>query len=670
MFKAANPYDEIVNKATAETLTSENWELNLNVCDKVSSEGETGARNCLAAIQKRIIHRNANVQLYSLTLCDALAKNCGVEAHRELASRTFTQTLQRVVVDRNTHETVRKKTLEMIKEWAKDFSSDDTLGMVGETMAALKAQGYKFDDPVQQDAPPTEPSSDLLRKEDEELRRVLELSMKDVGGRGNYSDNAVGGSSNAAGSSSSAGWANGDSRGQSGSAAAALLDKSSPNPDAATSQTQQTNRAQPNVEHNTSASQASAVSAAPTRVRALYDFAPSEVGELAFNKGDIIRVLDSVYEHWWRGELRGEAGIFPVNYVEILPTPSPSEIQREAEQEARIFAQAHDIDRLLGRLRSLDPARESLADDEELQDLYQASLAMRPKIVRLIDRYSSKVEELRSMNEKFVEARSVFDGMMERSLAQHQYRGPPGSAGPGPAAYAGARPGYAHSQQGGAPPQQAGWEAQQQQQHHQYAQQQGYQSSPQVSSASAGPPYQQAGYAPPSQHDQQGYAQWHAQQQSHPPQQPSHGYPSQAQQGQPQDQHGYASQPPQRQTSQPQQGRSSQPQQGSDPYQQTHLQQTQQPSQSSQGYGHADPRSQQSAYGISSQGPPQHMGGAPSSSSSSQQQPPPNGGAGYSGPPVPVIVQEDEKKRLFEQARREAEAYHAAYGPGGSGSGQ
>lgn len=42
MFKAANPYDDTVTKATAETLTSENWEANLEVCDKVSNEGETG----------------------------------------------------------------------------------------------------------------------------------------------------------------------------------------------------------------------------------------------------------------------------------------------------------------------------------------------------------------------------------------------------------------------------------------------------------------------------------------------------------------------------------------------------------------------------------------------------------------------------------------------------
>ena len=60
MFRAGqpNPYDEIVGtlsglivfqsthvnlaKTTDENLTSENWELILNLCDKVQEEGETG----------------------------------------------------------------------------------------------------------------------------------------------------------------------------------------------------------------------------------------------------------------------------------------------------------------------------------------------------------------------------------------------------------------------------------------------------------------------------------------------------------------------------------------------------------------------------------------------------------------------------------------------------
>jgi signal transducing adaptor molecule len=52
-----------------------------------------------------------------------------------------------------------------------------------------------------------------------------------------------------------------------------------------------------------------------TRVRALHTFEPTEPGELAFEKGDIIKVVDRGYKDWWRGQLKGRTGIFPVNYV-------------------------------------------------------------------------------------------------------------------------------------------------------------------------------------------------------------------------------------------------------------------------------------------------------------------------------------------------------------------
>ena len=55
-----------------------------------------------------------------------------------------------------------------------------------------------------------------------------------------------------------------------------------------------------------------------TRVRALYTFEPTEPGELAFEKGDIIKVVDRGYKDWWRGQIKGRTGIFPVNYVVCL----------------------------------------------------------------------------------------------------------------------------------------------------------------------------------------------------------------------------------------------------------------------------------------------------------------------------------------------------------------
>lgn len=55
--------------------------------------------------------------------------------------------------------------------------------------------------------------------------------------------------------------------------------------------------------------------ATATRVRALHSFEPADAGELAFDKGDVIRVVDRTHKDWWKGQLKGRTGIFPVNYV-------------------------------------------------------------------------------------------------------------------------------------------------------------------------------------------------------------------------------------------------------------------------------------------------------------------------------------------------------------------
>ena len=42
--------------------------------------------------------------------------------------------------------------------------------------------------------------------------------------------------------------------------------------------------------------------------------------ELAFRKGDIIYIKKQVDNNWYEGERNAAIGIFPVSYVEILPT--------------------------------------------------------------------------------------------------------------------------------------------------------------------------------------------------------------------------------------------------------------------------------------------------------------------------------------------------------------
>jgi signal transducing adaptor molecule len=41
-------------------------------------------------------------------------------------------------------------------------------------------------------------------------------------------------------------------------------------------------------------------------------------------------------------------------------------------------------------LKNVDPLKDNLADNEEIQELYRSSMTLRPKIVKLIDRYSQK----------------------------------------------------------------------------------------------------------------------------------------------------------------------------------------------------------------------------------------------------------------------------------------
>lgn len=86
--------------------------------------------------------------------------------------------------------------------------------------------------------------------------------------------------------------------------------------------TQADGKALPEIQaepHQAAASAPPAPSASPaqgpSRVKALYDFEPQEEGELAFRKGDVIRVINSAYEGWWKGELDGRVGIFPLTYI-------------------------------------------------------------------------------------------------------------------------------------------------------------------------------------------------------------------------------------------------------------------------------------------------------------------------------------------------------------------
>ncbi|KAG8839353.1 ESCRT-0 subunit protein hse1 [Serendipita sp. 400] len=381
MFRGAtNPYEEIVVKATDENQTSENWEIILNLCDKVAEEGEQGARNVTAAVLKRLTHRNANVQIYSLAVAEALSKNCGIEVHREIASRAFTQGLEKLVTDRTGHDKVKKKALSLIDGWEKEWANDPSLNIMHELHENLKGKGFRFELPVE----PPPPDVDVIRRrEEEELQRVLELSMQDKGGRswgGGYAP------SPSAGSSSTKDY---------GSTQAAAGSSSRPQ------------ATKPEAQQPTGGYAASA-----TR-RAIDVVHQAPLGYSASSSSSTTAPETS---HAASSQTQSSS-YTPA--TEPLPEPTSADLAREAEAEASVFAQSVNIDKLLTLLRNFDINKNNLADDENIQELYRSSMGVRPKIIRLIEKYNQKKVELAMMNDNFVSAKELFDRMMEESLAKH-----------------------------------------------------------------------------------------------------------------------------------------------------------------------------------------------------------------------------------------------------------
>lgn len=243
--------------------------------------------------------------------------------HRELASRAFTDALLKLANDRNTHQQVKVKILERMKEWSDMFSKDADLGIMYDAYYRLKQSNPTLQPPS---APQKTGLTDLDRqKEEEELQIALKLSLQEEERKkGTQPTSSVAGPSSSAGPSTTA----------------APVESVPSHPTGTTAAT-------------------------VSRVRALYDFAPSEPGELEFKKGDIIAVLESVYKDWWRGSLKGRTGIFPLNYVEKLADPTPDELHREAQMEAEVFAEIKNVEKLL-TLLSTSNASPREEDNEEI----------------------------------------------------------------------------------------------------------------------------------------------------------------------------------------------------------------------------------------------------------------------------------------------------------------
>ncbi|KAG5364801.1 Class E vacuolar protein-sorting machinery protein [Yarrowia sp. E02] len=521
MFRSSepvSPLDDVVTKATDENLTTENWQYILDVCDEVNHDPENGAKNVIVSVTKRLNKKYANTQLYALTLVSSLSSNCGSKMQQAIASKAFVKTLMKLANDSSVHKSVKSKVLEVLEQLSDEYKKDPSLRLIEEAYDELSRKKPDLKAPAK---PEKHKITEAERqREEEELQMVLALSLSETNTSGSFQQHHQ---------------------------TPAQIQPPINNSHFATDPQQQTQQhsqqqhsqqdyGQQTNNSNTNGTNTTTEDPTPTvatvsRVKALYDLNATEPGELSFRKGDIITVLESVFRDWWRGSLRGQVGIFPLNYVMPIAEPTPEEIEKEAQEELSVFSQSRNIEKLLALLSSQDASRLNLAENEELQQLYHSTLAIRPKLVKLIDKYAQRKDDLVELNEKFVKARRVYDDLMEASMPQYGgaaapsggYAGGPPQGGP----QGGAPPGYPTPQGApagypGAPgtPGTPGYPPQHQQ-HQPQQQQQQY------------PPQHQQQQAPP-QHQQQQAPPQHQQQQAPYPVQPlqTHQQPQQQQQPQ------------------------------------------------------------------------------------------------------------------------------------------
>lgn len=60
-----------------------------------------------------------------------------------------------------------------------------------------------------------------------------------------------------------------------------------------------------------------------------FSYTAEQPDELSLVEGQIVRILEKELEDegWWKGEIHGKVGVFPDNFVELLPVEEVSHMK-------------------------------------------------------------------------------------------------------------------------------------------------------------------------------------------------------------------------------------------------------------------------------------------------------------------------------------------------------
>ncbi|XP_048487572.1 target of Myb protein 1 isoform X1 [Plutella xylostella] len=143
----STPVGQKIEQATDGLLPSENWALNMEICDLINASPEA-AKDAIKAIRKRLTQsagKNYTVVMYTLTVLETCVKNCGKPLHVLACHKEFISELVKLIGPKNDPPTiVQDKVLSLIQCWADAFQTQPDLQGVVLIYNELKQKGVEF----------------------------------------------------------------------------------------------------------------------------------------------------------------------------------------------------------------------------------------------------------------------------------------------------------------------------------------------------------------------------------------------------------------------------------------------------------------------------------------------------------------------------------------------
>ncbi|XP_037102261.1 target of Myb protein 1-like isoform X3 [Syngnathus acus] len=149
-FLIANPFStpvgQRIEQATSGSRQSEDWGLNMEICD-IINETDEGPRDAVKAIKKRIAgNKNFREIMLALTVLETCVKNCGHRFHVFVASQEFVEgVLVRAILPKyNPPSVLHDRVLSLIQSWADAFRTSPSLAGVVYVYDDLRRRGLEF----------------------------------------------------------------------------------------------------------------------------------------------------------------------------------------------------------------------------------------------------------------------------------------------------------------------------------------------------------------------------------------------------------------------------------------------------------------------------------------------------------------------------------------------